>query len=361
MHLNVSEPVSPSPPSSTPRPKFKLPRLQELGLVIVIAIMWTALSIVGYVRASPGQPNLFLNPNNLIDEIATNMSIYAIMAVGMTLVIISGGIDISVGSAMALSGLASAYVLQQFPENAPAWQVLPVAMLVGPSVGLLCGLLNGSLVVGLRMHPFIVTLGTLSIFRDITIVTPSEATLPNSGRYLPTAFTDHLIRLKIFDQRPMPMIIMLVIAAIGAFYLSQTVGGREIYALGGNEEAARFSGLRVGWIKMRVYLVAGLTAGIAGTVNLGHFGATSTSTGTSYELTVVAAAVVGGASLTGGRGTALGALLGTLVIETIEDGISKMNWKQEYRLIIIGSAIIIAVAIDRISDYLRQRRLATAR
>jgi ribose/xylose/arabinose/galactoside ABC-type transport system permease subunit len=154
----------------------------------------------------------------------------------------------------------------------------------------------------------------------------------------------------------MPMVVMLVVVAIGWFYLSKTVGGREIYAVGGNEEAARFSGLRVGAIKIRIYAIAGLTAGIAGLVSLGRFGAVSTGTAEGYELTVIAATVVGGASLSGGRGGAIGSLLGALVIATIENGINTMHWPQEYRKIIIGGAIIIAVAIDRFSEHLRARR-----
>jgi ribose/xylose/arabinose/galactoside ABC-type transport system permease subunit len=339
----------------------RLPRLQELGLVVVILVMGLGLSIFGYIQAPPGENNLFLNPSNLIDEIATPMSYYAIMAVGMTLVIISGGIDISVGSTMALSAFAGARVLQYMSPNAPAWQVLPVAMAVPMGVGLACGILNGILVVGLDMHPFIVTLGTMSILRGITVVTTKFQELPTADREIPLAFTDHFMRLRIWDQRPMPMVVMLIVAAIGAFYLSQTAGGREIYAIGGNEEAARFSGLRTKRIKLRVYVVAGLTAGIAGMVWLGRFGGASTADANGYELTVVAAAVVGGASLTGGRGTALGALLGTLVIAIIQDGINTLHWKTEYQKIIVGSAIIIAVAIDNISEYLRQRRLAGAK
>ena len=130
-----------------------------------------------------------------------------------------------------------------------------------------------------------------------------------------------------------------IVTVIGGFYLSQTTGGREIYAVGGNEEAARFSGLRTKRIKLRVYAIAGLTAGIAGMVWLGRFGATSTGSAYGYELTVIAAAVVGGASLTGGKGTALGALLGTIIIAMIQDAIITLHWKIEYQLIIVGSAI----------------------
>jgi ribose transport system permease protein len=343
------------------RPRRGLPRLQELGLVVVILIMGAALSVLGYIEAQPGENNTFLNAGNLIDQVATPMSYYAIMAVGMTMVIISGGIDISVGSIMALSAFTGARVLQYMPLHAPEWEVLPVAFAVPVGVGLICGLVNGGLVVGLRLHPFIVTLGTLSIFRGITVVTTKFQELPTADRRIPLAFTDHFMRYEVWGHRPAPMVVMLIIAAIGWFYLSQTVGGREIYALGGNEEAARFSGLRVNWIKMRVYAIAGLTAGIAGMVWLGRFGGASTADATGYELTVIAAAVVGGASLSGGRGTALGALLGTLIIAMIEDGIIALKWKVEYQLIIVGGAIVVAASIDSFSEYLRQRRLAGAK
>jgi ribose/xylose/arabinose/galactoside ABC-type transport system permease subunit len=151
---------------------------------------------------------------------------------------------------------------------------------------------------------------------------------------------------------------MLICVVLGGIYLRLMVVGRENYAIGGNEEAARFSGLAVKRIKLRVYALSGLSAGIAGMVSLGRFGTASTSTGNTYELTVIAAAVVGGASLSGGRGTALGALLGTLVIAMIENGIYTLNLKQEYRLIIIGCAIVVAVSLDQISALIRQRRLA---
>ena len=335
--------------------------MQELGLVVVILVLGAILSIYGYYDARPGQPNTFLNFDNLIDGIATPMSYYAIMAVGVTIVIITSGIDISVGSIMALAALGSAAVLQGFAPDAPMWQVLPMAAVVPLGIGLLAGLLNGALVVWLRMHPFIVTLGTLSIFRGIANVATPIKTLPGPGKVLPGAFTGDFMRLEIGGLQFMPMVIMLIFVILGWIYLHLMVAGRETYAVGGNEEAARFSGLRVGAIKLRVYAIAGLAAGVAGMVSLGRFGTASTSTGTGYELTVIAAAVVGGASLSGGRGTALGALLGTLIIALIENGIYILHLEQEYRSIIIGVAIIIAVALDRFSEYVRNRRLAGAK
>jgi ribose/xylose/arabinose/galactoside ABC-type transport system permease subunit len=343
------------------------PRLQELGLLVVILVLGVILSAYGFYDAKGG-PNTFLNLDNLVGQIATYMAVYAIMAVGQTFVIITGGIDISVGSIFALSAMACAGALQRMNPESSAWQVLPMALLVGPGVGLLCGLLNGVLITTLGLHPFIVTLGTMSIFRCIANVSTAIKTLPSQGKEIPASFTTDFMQRYFFESAPgvgglqlMPMLVMLVVVLVGWFYLRITVFGRENYAIGGNEEAARFSGIRVKLVKLRVYALSGLAAGIAGAVSLGWFATTSSNTGTGYELNVIAAAVVGGASLTGGRGTALGALLGSLVIRMIENGIFKMHLNQEYGLGIVGAAIVVAAAIDQASEYLRKARLARAK
>jgi ribose/xylose/arabinose/galactoside ABC-type transport system permease subunit len=235
-----------------------------------------------------------------------------------------------------------------------------LSVLAPLAIGLLCGLLNGLLIVALDLHPFIVTLGTMSIFRGVANVLPWDTltnTLDPKTLVLPKA-TAALMKYQVAGVNIVPGIAMLICVVLGGIYLRLMVVGRENYAIGGNEEAARFSGLAVKRIKLRVYALSGLSAGIAGMVSLGRFGTASTSTGNTYELTVIAAAVVGGASLIGGRGTALGALLGTLVIAMIENGIYTLNLKQEYRLIIIGCAIVVAVSLDQISALIRQRRLA---
>ena len=343
-------------PATRLPPPSRLSLVQEVGLAAVVLLLGVILSIYGWHDAAPGRPNTFLNFDNFIDGIATPMSYYAIMAVGLTIVIITGGIDISVGSIMALAALGGAAALQALPAAAPAAEVLAVGVCVPLAIGLLCGAINGALIVSLTLHPFIVTLGTMSIFRGLANVLPPEKTLPAAGKHLPTAFTTDFMRLEFFGLQPMPLLIMLVAVALGGFYLRLMVAGRETYAIGGNEEAARFSGLPVGRIKLRTYALAGLAAGLAGMVSLGRFGTASTSTGSGYELTVIASAVVGGASLIGGRGTALGALLGTLVIALIENGIIILRLAQEYRLVIIGLAIIVAVSLDRLSAYFRSRR-----
>lgn len=328
----------------------RLGGFQESGLLGVVLLLGLLLSLYGYYDALPGRPNTFLNRDNLIDGIATPMSYYAIMAIGLTIVIVSGGIDISVGSAMALSGMVSAWVLQRWLPDGGGAAVLPVAIVLSLGVGLLCGLVNGLLVAGLRMHPFIVTLGTLSIYRCL-------ATAPFSIKTLKAPVSlQEWFQFELMGMRVVPLVVMLIVVAVGWVYLRLMVWGRETYAVGGNEEAARFSGINVGATKLRVYAIAGTLAGLAGLVSLGRFGTMSASSGTGYELTVVAAAVVGGASLSGGRGSAIGALLGTLILAMIENGISIVHLDQEWRLGIVGLSIIVAVALDRIGGQWRTWR-----
>jgi len=365
MNTEIEAPIAATGNSSNRR--SGLPRLQEAGLLIVILILGLTFTAVGHFHGSPGQPNPFLNVDNLVNFIATPMCIYAVMAVGQTAVIITGGIDISVGSIFVLAGLGTAGALQYMDQDAPAWKVLPLAIGISMGIGLLCGLLNGLLTTSLRMHPFIVTLGTLSIFRGIAnVANPTNKTLPAGDNVLPDCFSTNLFQRYFLKDlvgglgiQLLPMLVMVIVVLLGWFYLQWMVAGREAYAVGGNEEAARFSGLRVGRIKLWVYILSGICAGIAGMVSVGRFGSISTQDGTGYELTVIAAAVVGGASLTGGRGTALGALLGALIIRLIESGIyNPLHWNAQYSQIIIGSAIIVAVAIDRLSEHFRRRRLA---
>jgi ribose/xylose/arabinose/galactoside ABC-type transport system permease subunit len=347
---------------------------QQAGLLGVVVLMGLLLTFASEpVNIRGHTVNNFFRLDNLIPNVATPMSWMAIMAVGVTIVIVSGGIDISVGSIFGLSALSAAAVLQQFPEHAPAWKVLAAAVAVPLCVGLVCGLINGALVTGLRMHPFIVTLGTLSIFRGIALVSVPAKSLPYGDKVLPEAFTTQFMSWQFMIERgdappvllqPVPMLVMVVCVLAGWVFLSHTVAGREVYAVGGNEEAARFSGVPVGAVKLRVYALSGLCAGIAGMVSTGYFGSANTATGEGYELTVIASAVVGGASLSGGRGTALGALLGALIIKLIENGIYilkkidlgvvTLSLSKEYSKIIIGIAILIAVAIDRLSERFRK-------
>lgn len=364
------------PDSSSSPSRLRLPRLQEAGLVVVIVAICLLLTFVGGNITIRGHVvNNFFRPDNLLPNVLTPMSWMAIMAVGVTCVVVAGGIDISVGSIFGLSALSCAAVLQTMGENASAWKVLPVAILVPCGVGLICGLINGGLVVGLRMHPFIVTLATMSIFRGVALNSVKSGSLPTSGNVLPIAFTDNLLMYTMkyappgklpVNLQPVPMLAMLIVAIVGAVYLGLTIMGRENYAVGGNEEAARFSGIPIGWVKLRVYAISGLCAGIAGMINCGYYGSAATNTGEGYELMVIAAVAVGGASLSGGRGTALGAVLGALIIQLIENGIFvlkqinlglfQIQLSKEYSKIIVGIAILLAVTVDQLSEHFRRRR-----
>jgi ribose transport system permease protein len=343
-------------------------RFKEAGLLGVVVALGLLLSIFGgaiQVRdRGTGETrtvNKFLRADNL-DKLAKNTSFFAIMAVGATLVIISGGIDLSVGSIYCLAAVCGAMFLHRFgPQGggagaSPLW-VVPAAILLCLGVGTLCGLLNGLGVVLLRVHPFVITLGTMAMYRGVAFV----MTKAQAYTHFPAQFTDGLIRYEVgHNLYPVPMAIMVVITLLAAVYLKFTVTGRQIFAIGGNEQAARYSGLPVERVKLKVYAFSGLMAGIAAMIMLGYYGAASSDAGKGYELDVIAAAVVGGASLIGGRGSALGALLGALIIQMINNGIIILDIDQNYSQIIIGAVIVVAVVLDRINTVLRDRRLAQA-
>jgi len=169
----------------------------------------------------------------------------------------------------------------------------------------------------------------------------------------------HVVRFEVGNGLSLvPCAVMVAVTVAGAIYLSRLAAGRRVYAVGGNEVAARFSGIRVERTKLGVYFLSGLTAGIAALLSLGYYGSATSGDGSGYELNVIAAAVVGGASLTGGKGTALGAVLGALVIQMISSGIVILGIDQNYSQIIIGSVVIAAVVLDNINTWLARRRLA---
>ena len=359
---------NPSPTVSIPPTPGRRTRtlLQDAGLVFVILLLGGFLTGYGYYDSAPGAANTFLNGRNLIDGIATPMSNYAIMAAGMTVVIVAGGIDISVASIQALAALTTAWTLQQFAPTTSIALQLPAAVGVALGVGVLCGLVNGALVVGLRLHPFIVTLGTLSIFRGLANVIPfGRKTLVIEGPAIADGLhaihpVAQLFKWQVFGLAVLPLVVILAVIAATYVYLSHSVMGRETYAVGGNEQAARFSGIGVGGVKLRAFAISGLLAGLTGLVLLGRYGTASTNTAQGNELQVVAAAVVGGAALAGGRGTALGALLGTLILAMIEDAINILHLPQDLKSVIVGLSILIAVSLERLSAFWRTWRAKQA-
>jgi len=329
---------------------------QETGLVIVVAIvvvLLTALAGSHFDRITNSTVNNFWNSNTLI-QTGTDASFFAIMAIGATIVIISGGIDLSVGSIYALAGVSMALAIRALGPTNQGTSVL-VGLITAVGVGLLCGILNGLLVIGLKVHPFIITLGTMWVLRGIAFVaTRAESILvPMSV----TAVTKTSLGLRV-GLYPVPMLVMIATTVVGWLYLTRTVMGRHIFAFGGNVEASRFAGLSLGRIQLGVYAVSGLTAGIAAFLGASFYGSSSSGDAQGYELYVIASAVVGGASLIGGKGSAVGAMLGALLIVLIRQSIRTLHFDQNYEWIVIGCAIIVAVVIDRWSAGITARRLS---
>jgi ribose/xylose/arabinose/galactoside ABC-type transport system permease subunit len=359
-------------------------RMQEGGLLVVILVLGLLLTVFSgtvrtpvfataadgtqervYVTNAAGESvpdtvekNKFLNAQNLA-QLAKDTSFIAIMAVGMSVVIIAGGIDLSVGAIYALASVLGAMALHSFGPGGDHATVAPwlgvglgAAVCVG--VAALCGLINGGLIVALRVHPFIITLGAMAILRGIAFVTTKGQSIGG----FPPAFRE-LVRYEVGNGLSLvPLAVMLVVTIAGGIFLARLAAGRRVYAIGGNELAARFSGIRVERVKLGVYLLSGASAGIAALLALGYYGAATSGDGQGYELNVIAAAVVGGASLTGGKGSALGAVLGALVIQMINSGIVILGIDQNYSQIIIGAVVIAAVVLDNLNTWLARRRPA---
>ena len=345
--------------SAAPQPTVKVSprrlRLEQGGLLLVIVLLGVLLTALAgcHVDSQTGRTvNNFLNANTLL-QTATDASFFAIMAVGATMVIISGGIDLSVGSVFALAGVGMALGLRAWHLDGPAAVLTGLGLSVG--IGLVCGLLNGLLIVNLRVHPFIVTLGTMWVFRGLAFVSSHAESI-----LIPDALTA-VVKSSLglpSTLAPLPMLIMIAVAAVGSIFLTNVVTGRHIFAVGGNVEAARYAGLRTGRVFTVVYALAGLTAGIAAFLGGSFYGSASCADATGYELYVIASAVVGGASLQGGRGSVISAMLGAILITLIRQSIRTLHFDQNYEWIIIGCAIIVAVVLDRVSQQVNERRLA---
>lgn len=327
----------------------------QSGLLLVILLMGIILTLFAGSHVDPltgGNVNNFFNSNTLM-QIATDASFFAIMAVGATIIIISGGIDLSVGSIFALSGVSMAMLLKNMAGASPM-EIFFIGLGLCLGIGLICGLINGFLVVGLRVHPFIITLGTMWIFRGIAFVASSAESI-----LIPDSLINIIKAPLGFGKTlaPVPMLTMVLVTILGAIFLTRTVGGRQIFAIGGNIEASRYAGLPIGKIMVMVFALAGLTAGISAFLGSAYYGSASCADATGYELYVIASAVVGGASLKGGKGNALSAMLGAILIILIRQSIRTLHLEQNYEWIIIGCAIIIAVVFDQASSSLAQKRL----
>ena len=331
-------------------------RAQQAGIIVVLVSLGIALSLAAGShpdRVTGAPVNNFLNAYTLI-QMATDASGIAIMGVGATIVIISGGIDLSVGAIYALAGVAMAMVLRALGPMDPAATVV-IGLTVCLGIGALSGLANGLMVIGLGVHPFIITLGTMWMLRGVAFVISRAESILVPQSLTAVAKASLGLGTALY---PVPLLIMLAVTIGGSVYLERTVMGRHVFAVGGNPEASRYSGLSLGRVRAGVYTISGLTAGLAAFLGAAFYGSATSSDANGYELYVIAAAVVGGASLVGGKGSAVSATLGALLIVMIRQAIRTLHLDQNYEWIIIGGALIIAVVIDQGGSRLLARRLS---
>jgi len=273
-----------------------------------------------------------------------------IAALGMTLIIISGGIDLSAGTAAALSGCAAALTLDQ------GWGIA-AAFGIAIATGVGCGMLNGSLISLLRLVPFIITLGTMTIFmglgktiaEDGGTITPPIDTIPSWMQSMVTQFPQPAwIAYPVIPNFCWGVWLMLGLAAVVALILHRTVLGRAIFAIGSSEATARLCGVPVVRTKLLVYSIAGALVGLAGMVDLARMGKGDASAGLGLELEIIAAVVIGGGSLSGGRGSVVGTLCGVLIMGVINHGCTALGLENQVENILLGVIIIAAVYVDRV-------------
>jgi ribose transport system permease protein len=307
--------------------------VKELNILIALLVLCAFLAL-----RSP----VFLTTDNLLG-VARAFSLTAIAAIGQTMVIITGGIDLSAGSIIGLTSLSTGMLM------AGGWPAA-AAVLAGLSVGTLFGVCNGLLITRIGLPPFIATLGTLSIGRGLIYVITQG--------YPVTAPRDEVL-LQLGQgytgMVPNPVIIMIVITILATAFLSRTTLGRYIYAVGGNEEAARLAGINVNRVKMLVYTLSGFLASVSGIILLSRLVSAQPSAGLGQELPIIAASIIGGTSLLGGEGTALGAVLGAAIVGVLENGIVLLGINTYAQQMVTGAVILLAVGLDIWQKRRRQR------
>jgi ribose transport system permease protein len=293
-----------------------------LPILVLICILFSFLT-----------PN-FLTGGNVVN-ILRQASINIVLATGMTFVILTGGIDLSVGSILGVSAVV-AVLVSLLP--ALGWAAVPAALLTG----LLLGLVNGALIAFLDLPPFIVTLGALTALRGAAYLVANGTTVINRNLNFAWVGNSYL--------GPLPWLVVIALLTVGAswFVLRQTVLGVQIYAVGGNQRAARLTGIKVNRVLLFVYGVSGLLAGLAGIMSASRLYSATGMLGNGYELDAIAAVILGGTSFTGGIGTIPGTLLGALIIAVLNNGLTLLNMSYFWQLVVKGLVIVVAVIIDRL-------------
>ena len=311
------------------------PQFAIVFVLLALIVLWSALSPA------------FLTTNNLL-LIIKQVTLYGILAVGMTLVIITGGIDLSVGSVVALSAVFAAHFASE--EYAEAPLILPIAVAVG--VGTLCGLINGIGIAYARIPNFIMTMCMMLAARGAAyIYTNAKAIFGLSDKFtnISNGFLGRQYDAEgIVTQYGVPYMVFYFVAAmiIGIILLQYTTYGRKVYAIGGNHEAARYSGLNVRLVEMSVYVISGLCSGICGFLMASRISSGNANSAAGYEMTVISAVVIGGVSMSGGVGTMTGVMVGVLITGVISNGMDILGVNSYYQKILQAVIILVAVYID---------------
>lgn len=299
---------------------------QKLGPLLGLIVLVVVVSIMNPSFLAP------LNILNLLRQVAIN----ALIAYGMTFVILTGGIDLSVGAILALSSTLMAGMMVSGMDPI-------LAILVGCLLGAIMGAVNGLLITKGKMAPFIVTLATMTIFRGLTMVYTNGNPITGLG----DSFMFQVFGRGYFLGIPVPAITMIITFVILWVILHKTPFGRQTYAIGGNEKAAIISGIKVDRVKIMIYSLAGLLAALAGAILTSRLNSASPTAGDSYELDAIAAVVLGGTSLSGGRGWIVGTLIGALIIGTLNNGLNLLGVSSFFQMVVKGGVIILAVLMDR--------------
>lgn len=297
--------------------------LGPIGALIVLMVFVTVLN-----------PN-FIKPTNLVN-LLRQVSVNALIAFGMSFVILTGGIDLSVGSVLALTSAIFAGLLGM---RVPPMVGVVIALLIGSFLGAI----NGVLITKGKMAPFIATLATMTIFRGLTLVYTDGNPITNFS----DAFSYKFIGRGFILGVPWPVILMIVFFAISFIILNKTPFGRKIYAIGGNEKASFISGIKVDNIKIKIYAISGFLATMAGLILTSRLNSAQPTAGTAYELDAIAAVVLGGISMSGGKGKIAGTLVGALILGALNNGLNFLGVSSFYQQIVKGIVILIAVLIDR--------------
>ena len=305
---------------------------KEASILVIFFLLCAVLSLV-----SP----YFLTVDNLTN-VVRQFSMTAIISVGMTMVIITAGIDLSVGSIVGFAGCVTGWMLV---DGYTVW----FSIFVGLLVGILVGFVNGSLVVWIGLPPFIATLGTMGIARGLALVI--------TRGYPIQPFPDEFLWIAqgYVGPIPVPVFVMAVVLILGHIFLSRTTSGRYLYCIGSNPVAARLSGINVNRTLMLAYTITGFVSAISAVILIARLSSAQADNGTGWELDVIAATIIGGASLGGGEGTILGAILGVLIIGTLRNGLVLMGISPFWQETVIGAVIILAVGIDKWTRQSRQQ------